>query len=407
MASRGSVYFRKSDKRWVGKLQLPNDPLSGKKQKPKYVYSSLPGRKGKQEAERKLESLVLKIDSGNLASINKLTVAGWLRKYLDVYCGEREQTTKDGYATYINNHIIPAIGDILLRDCLSIHVENFYRSERSAPRYKMQIKDGKSYPVIKDGKPVPLTKNGKLVVGYSENTILHEHRILNRAFKKAIANNLMIKNPCDGVDAPSPEEYKPANVYDAADYRKLLDKLKGHRLEPIVLTAGMCGLRRAECAGLDWQKSFDFENGILHVEETVVPTSQGNKRKLPKNKTSERDITIPSVIIPRLKQLQGIGPVITRLDGKEYNPKSISSLFHVFLERNNLKQIRFHDLRHFNATMMLESGISDKEAAERLGHSDPTITRKIYQHVLKEMDQKNADKLNSILTPDDHTVPGI
>ena len=140
------------------------------------------------------------------------------------------------------------------------------------------------------------------------------------------------------------------------------------------------------------------------MEETVVPTSQGNKRKLPKNKTSERDITIPSVIIPRLKQLQGIGPVITRLDGKEYNPKSISSLFHVFLERNNLKQIRFHDLRHFNATMMLESGISDKEAAERLGHSDPTITRKIYQHVLKEMDQKNADKLNSILTPDDHTV---
>jgi integrase len=239
-------------------------------------------------------------------------------------------------------------------------------------------------------------KNGKAVIGYSEKTILQEHRILNRAFKKAIANGLLSMNPCTYVDAPSPKEFVPA-VYTAEDYQILLEKLKGHRLEPVVLTAGMCGLRRGEVAGLDWQKSFDFERGILHVSETVVATSGGNKRKAPKNKTSTRDIAIPSIIIPRLKELQGIGPVITRLDGKEYNPGSISYLFSDFLKRSHLKHIRFHDLRHFNATMMLRSGISDKEAAARLGHSDPNITRKIYQHVLKDMNRKDADKLNSVL----------
>ena len=73
-------------------------------------------------------------------------------------------------------------------------------------------------------------------------------------------------------------------------------------------------------------------------------------------------------------------------------------MFREFL-RHGLKRIRPHDLRHFNATMMLKNKISDKEAAARLGHSDPTITRKLYQHVLEEMDKENADKLNSVLMP--------
>jgi integrase len=416
MASRGSVYQRK-DGRWVGKLPLPKDPLTGKKQKTKYVYSSVPPipkskwkkdsngeliippfQKGKQEAEAKLEALIREVDSGDLSNVKKVTVSGWLRQYTDTYCDDKEDTTKDGYRIYIENHIIPAFGDILLRELRSIHIANFYKNERNAPRYKTKIEKGKTVPIMKDGEPVPLMKEGEPVIGYSEKTILQEHRILRRAFSKAVADGLMSRNPCDGVDAPSPKDYKP-NVYTAEDYLILLDKLLGHRMEAAVLIVGMCGLRRAECAGLDWQKSLDLNKGTIRIHETVVATSNGNKTKEPKNETSMREFAIPSAIIPRLKELQGIGKVLARIDGGEYNPGSISTMFREFLEKNNLKHIRFHDLRHFNATMMLKSGISDKEASVRLGHSSPSITRKIYQHVLDEMDKENADKLNSVLTP--------
>lgn len=415
MASRGSVYQRKSDGRWVGKLPMPDDPLTGEKQSPKYVYSAVcpipkskwkkdkdgnlilpPYRKGEQEAERKLEALIAKVDQGDKTGIDKYTLETWLVKYLEIYCTEIEDTTRDGYENYIFNHIVPFMGKLPLHEIRPMHIQNFYNHEREVPRYRTRIKDGKTVPILKNGVPTPLIKNGKPVIGYSEKTLQQIHRILSRAFSKAKGDRLIPVNPCDGVDAPSPVSFKP-NVYTAEDYRLLLSKAKGHKIEKAILIVGMCGLRRAEFAGLDWQKSFDLKSGIIRVIDTVVATKKGNKEKLPKNETSLREFSIPSVILPRLKELQGVGRVFTRNDGDDYDPRSISNMFKKFLVDNDLKQIRLHDLRHFNATMMLQSKISDKEAAQRLGHSDPSITRKLYQHVLKEMDKENADKLNSVI----------
>lgn len=417
MASRGSVYQRRSDGRWVGKLPMPDDPLTGEKQSPKYVYSEVCPvpkskwkegedgklvpprfRKGEQEAERKLEALIAQIDQGDMSGLDKYTLESWLKRYLEIYCTEIEDTTRDGYNNYIFNHIIPFMGKLPLHEIRPMHIQSFYNYKRAEPRHRMKIENKKSVPIMKDDKPTPLMKDGKRIIGYSETTLHQMHRILSRAFSKAKGDRLISVNPCEGVDAPSPAPFKP-NVYNAEDYRKLLNKAKGHKIEKAILIIGMCGLRRAEFAGLDWQKSFDLKKGTIRIAETVVATSKGNKEKSPKNETSLREFSIPSAILPRLREIQGVGRVFTRLDGKDYDPRSISSMFKKFLVDNNLKQIRLHDLRHFNATMMLQNKISDKEAAERLGHSDPTITRKLYQHVLEEMDKENADKLNAILTP--------
>lgn len=417
MASKGSVYQRKSDGRWVGKLPMPNDPFTGKKQKPKYVYSGVPPipksrwkkdesgelipppfQKGKQEVERKLEALIKKVDEGDMSGLTKYTLKAWLIRFLEVYCADLATTTLDGYKNYIYWHIIPFMGDLPLHEIRPMHIQNFYNHERSVPRFRTKIVKGKHTPVVKDGKPVPLIKGGKQVIGYSEKTLLQIHRILSRAFSKAVADRLITVNPCDGVDSPSPEPYNP-NIYTEKDYRILLDKLRGHKLEIAALIIGMCGLRRGEFAGLDWQRSFDLKRGIIRIVDTVVATSKGNEEKPPKNITSIREFTIPSIILPRLRELQGVGRVFTRLDGKDYDPRSISNMFREFLKEHGLKRIRLHDLRHFNATMMLKNKISDKEAAARLGHSDPTITRKLYQHVLEEMDKENADKLNSVIMP--------
>ena len=81
---------------------------------------------------------------------------------------------------------------------------------------------------------------------------------------------------------------------------------------------------------------------------------------------------------------------------EQYHPGSVSCAFSEFLEKNNLPHIRLHDMRHFNGTMMLKHGVSEREAMERTGHSTATMLKK-YQHILKEMDVKSADKLNNVL----------
>lgn len=381
MASRGTVYQRKSDGRWVGKLQMPNDPLTGKPQKPKHVYSSVPptakdkwkldkdGKpippahtKGKQEVERKLEALIKEVDAGAMVGHSKLTVEKWLEKYLAVYCADLAETTREGYKRYIENHMTPILGKLTLKELKSIHIQNFYNAERKA--------------------------------GYSEKTILQEHRILKRALEKAVTDGFIMKNPCSGVKTPSPIDYEPT-IYTEDEFALLLDKLEGHRMEAIILIAGMCGLRRGELLGLTWE-DIDLDKGIITVQRNVVPTSEGSITKDPKTRRSAREFSIPSGIIPRLKQLRGIGSIYTKEDGTEYHPGSVSRDFKTFLEVNKLKHIRLHDLRHFNGTMMLKHGVTEREASERLGHSNLMMTKK-YQHVLKDMDQSSADKLNSVL----------
>lgn len=355
----GSVYQRKSDGRWVGKYQF-RDPFTNKI-KSKYVYSNLPGRKGQQEVKRKLNELIEQIEGGNISKAEKITVDGWLRKFMEVYCTSLSQTTKDGYNIYIEKHIIPMLGKIKLVDLKPLHIQNFYNTERKK--------------------------------GYSEKTILQEHRILHRAFKKAVGEGLIPKNPCDSVDAPSPEEYKPT-IYTEEEFLLLLDKLKGHPMEAIILIAGMCGLRRGELLALTWD-DIDLEKGIIRVNKNTVATSEGIVTKEPKTQKSTREFAIPSIIIPRLKQLRGIGKLYVKPDGTDYHPGSVSKAFNTFLKKNNLKHIRLHDLRHFNCTMMLKYGISTRAAMERSGHSNINMLTK-YQHILKEMDKENAEKLNDI-----------
>jgi len=392
--SKGSVYQRGSDGRWVGKFTPPKNPLTGKPSEPIYVYSSRPGRKGKQEARRKLNAAIDRIDAGDLSDVYKVTVAGWMKTYLKVYCKEIEQSTRDGYENYIHGHIIPQMGDLLLRDLRPIHVQAFYNHEREAPRMRKR----------KDGKIVPVMKGGKPAIGYSEKTLLQIHRILSRAFSKAVGDGMMKQNPCAGVDAPSPEEYEPT-IYNEEQFEMLLEKLEGHPMEAMILIAGMCGLRRGELLALQWE-DIDFERGTLAVTRNTVATSKGIQIKRPKTKKSARVIAVPSVIIPMLKRLRGIGRIYTKPDGTPYSPSSVSKTFKLFLERNNLPKIRLHDLRHFNATMMLRHGVSEREAMERMGHANATMIKK-YQHVLKEMDRANADKLNTILKKGDGAKRGV
>jgi integrase len=387
---RQSVYKRK-DGRYEGYV-IYTDPDTGKENK-KSFYAK--GTHAQREIRRKTAAFMEKIEAGDYSDVNKVTLEGWLNKYFNNYCADCATTTKEAYQNYIKNHINPFIGHMLIREIKPIHIQGFYNHERSIQRVRTHIKDGRQVPILKDGKPIPLMKDGKPVIGYTEKTILHEHRILRRAFQKALNDGLISKNPCDGVDTPSPEDYEPT-IYTEEQYNTLIKKLKGHRMEAFILIAGMCGLRRGELLGLTWD-DVDLKNGIITVNKNVVSTkSKGIETKDPKTKKSKRKFAIPPAIIPSLRRLRGVGQIFTRLDGEQYHPGTVSRMFRDFLEENELPHIRLHDLRHFNATMMLKYGISEREAQERLGHSTGQMTKK-YQHILKEMDRNAADKLSKVI----------
>jgi integrase len=296
-----------------------------------------------------------------------MTVKGFLNQWIKARCSDEERkgiskTTEQGYKIYIDKHINPILGDFLLSELKPRQIEAFYNQE--------------------------LKK-------YKAKTVLQEHRILHRAFKDAVKNGEMKRNVCDLVDAPSPEKPK-LNIYTEDKFNLLIDAMQGTKWEVPILLAGMCGLRRGEVLGLKWS-DIDTEKGTLSVKQTAVVANKEIIIKSPKSETSSRTIKIPDAILPVLKSKKGIGYVVT--GGKGLLPMhggTFSKRFAEFLALNNLEHIRFHDLRHFNATMMLKYGVSDVEAAYRLGHSDPSVTKRIYQHVLEEMDKEASGKLNNI-----------
>lgn len=329
---------------------------------PRYVYGyTIP------EVDAAATDIKNKRNHGDITNPGKLTVAGYLDTWLQSHRKKIEHSTYSGYENYINNHIAEdKLGDMLLKNLKPMHIEDFY--------------------------------NNELDRGFKAKTILQEHRILHKAFKQAVRNELLSKNPCDYVDKPKTEEYQ-LNVYDEDQFNILLNIIEGTPDEIPILLAGMCGLRRSEVFGLRWS-DIDFDNEKISINQ-VASYSKDKKewiiKERPKNRTSRRAFSIPSEIIPVLKAKKGIGLVCCKSDGGIVNGGTFSHRFASLLKEHGLPHIRFHDLRHFNATMMLKYKISDKEAAKRLGHANPNTLRKTYQHVLDEMDKHNAEILNQVV----------
>ncbi len=227
----------------------------------------------------------------------------------------------------------------------------------------------------------------------SINTVIKLNKFLKAAFHYAKDNNLIKKNPTDGVKLGSKEEYQP-NIYNEKQFIQLLNYVKGTDDEiPIVLGGGV-GLRRGEIFGLYW-KNVDFENKTLTIEKTSVRFNN-TIEKSPKNITSKRTITVPDFVINVLSDYQKIKNYPSKNDKiiTRWKPSSYSERFKKLLERFNMPHIRLHDLRHYNATLMMNYNIPDKVAAERLGHANVQTLRAVYQSVLKEMDKKASDKIN-------------
>jgi len=358
----GSVYQDKKTGRWRGVVELPKDRNGERKQKTFYGKTNLSDSKQEKELWSRVNALEYEIKNNLYANESNATLEEYLEEWYKAYTADLEETTKQLYKIYMDKHIIPdEIGALKIKKIMPIQLQEFYNR-------KSEGLSGKSV--------------GKL------------HAFLNMVLKDAMKNRLIKYNPCDGVDKPKGKKFTPT-IYNEENFNKLLMIAKGTFDEVCILLAGVCGLRRGEIFGLRL-RDIDFKECKISIVETMVRMNGDWIIKPPKSETSQRRIRIPRFVIDVISEyLTSLKVVPERICG-QYKPSAYSQHFKKLLEDNELPHIRFHDLRHFNATLMMRYGVPDKIASERLGHSQVQITREIYQHVLPDMDNEASNVLEDI-----------
>ena len=185
-----------------------------------------------------------------------------------------------------------------------------------------------------------------------------------------------------------PRERKEMHIPSSEELMKLFDAVRGKRLEVPVLLAATCGLRRGEIAALDLEKDVDYERNTISITKAVSHNDLNEWIvKAPKAYDSYRVIDAPPWVVEILRD--------ARDDGYEaMNPDHISTAFAKLCKRLEIN-VRFHDLRHYYASLMLSLGVPDKYAMKRMGHSTNHMLKNIYQHLIDEKNVEITEQINA------------
>lgn len=346
----------------------------------------------KREAEKELAKFQAEVEAGEYIAPEKMTFADfveeWKEKYAKKHLGPK---TYETYVLHLRNRIIPAMGHLRLDQIKPIHIINF-------------LENLEEEGLRQDGK------QGKL----SQGTIEYYHKILRNVFKRAEEWKLIKESPAASVKKPK-TAYKEAQVYDQKQVEALFEALEKEPLtwKVMITLAVTCGLRRGELLGLEWEH-IDLEAGTIHIKQNLTYVSgQGFVIKEPKTKNSIRKVTVPQHVIKMLRKLklQKMEErmkaddlweggerffVFSSWNGKPINPSSVKTWWKRFTDRHNLPYIRFHDLRHTSATLLINQGVHMKTISARLGHANILTTMNIYGHALEEADRAAAEKFDTL-----------
>lgn len=251
--------------------------------------------------------------------------------------------------------------------------------------------------------------------GLSANSVIHHHSIIRKALDYAYKMDIIPNNPADKVQRPKKEQYI-GSFYNENELNELFEKSKDDPLSLMIRMASYYGLRRSEVLGLKWD-AFDFDNKTITIKHTVTIGRIDGKRQIyskdrTKNKSSYRTLPLIDDIADRLLEFKGqqeyfkkaFGKsyynkdkeyVFVKPDGKLTRPDYVSEHFKNLLKNLGLRHIRFHDLRHSCASLLLAKGIPMKAIQEWLGHSNFSTTANIYAHLDSNSKQLSAQAITS------------
>jgi integrase len=320
---------------------------------------------------------------------SKLTLAEFLRsEWLPLQKASKKPSTYSGYEHFVEKRLIPELGDIRLTELTQGDIARVYAALRTGGR--------------KDGKEG----------GLSERSLKQLHAVLHGALAHAVASGRLLRNPAALL--PRDVKLKPRRVemhtWSAEQLRAFLTSVDDDRLHACFTLAATTGMRRSELLGLRWE-DVDFEHAQIAVRRGFVVAGYEVHEGAPKSgraRTIAVDVdTIAMLKRHRARQLEerlawseawtDLGLLFTLEDGSAIHPQTLSQTFDRRVASTNLPRIRFHDLRHTHATLLLQAGVHPKVAQERLGHSSIAITLDIYSHVAPGMQEDAAAKLGALV----------
>jgi len=337
--------------------------------------------KTRGEVSEKLTKAMADRDEGLVFDADNLKVGEYLERWLvDSVLDTVRPTTYERYEQIVRIHVRPALGSVKLKNLTPVHVRGLYRE--------------------------------KLEAGLSARTVQYIHVTLHKALKQAVQDGLIPRNATEAVKAPQVrrEEMRPLS---GDQVKVLLEVARGDRLEALYVLAIYTGLRQGELLGLKWE-DVDLESGTLRVRRTLVTAKGGPVLTAPKTKGSRRSVKLTQGAVEALRshlkhQLQEIdragslwrenGLMFASESGEPLDRRYLTSCrYKALLKRAELPMIRFHDLRHTCATLLLSKNVNPKIVSEMLGHASIAITLDTYSHVLPNMRDQAAAAMEEALS---------
>lgn len=326
----------------------------------------------KAEILQKLAKLQGQKIDGTLSEAVRKNVAQWLAHWLKTTARRRvKPATLESYEGLARLHVNPHLGGVGLTRLTPSHVEAWMTTLE---------RDGMS------------PRRRQMALG-----------VLRTALNTAVKQGVVPRNVCDVVEKPraTPREMCPLTAEQAAAFLK---SAAGHRLYALFTLAVTVGMRQGELTGLEWD-DIDFDEGVLHVRRTLHEHGSKFEIGTPKSRKGVRKIRLPQTAIDALLDhrkravadgLAGEHRVFCNAVGGPIYRRNLLRTFKTLLEEADCPVIRFHDLRHTAATLMILGGVPIKVIAETLGHSRPSITIDTYVHVLPCQDRMAADAMDRL-----------
>jgi integrase len=369
MPAKGDGITKRKDGRYMARytVHTPDGP------KRKLIY----GRKYK-DVEKKLNKARGDAVRGITYDAGKQTVGEYLTQWLsDSVRDTVRQRTYERYESIVRVHLDPSIGRVKLQALTPAHVRGLYRE--------------------------------RLDAGLAPRSVLHIHRTLSKALKQAHDDGLIPRNAAGPVRPPRPrrEEIRPL---DREQVRDLFEAARWDRLEALYVLAVTAGLRRGELQALKWE-DVDLEAETLQVRRTLSEPKGGYIFEAPKSGKG-RSIRLARKAMAALREhrkrqleermergalWQDHGLVFPSGIGTPLLGGNLNRAFKATLQRAGLSELRFHDLRHTCATLLLRQGVNPKFVQELLGHADISLTLNVYSHVLPDMGDAAASAMDAAL----------
>lgn len=365
----GSIYQRK-DGRWAADFSAGYYP-DGRRRR-KTIYGDT-----KQDVANKLRAA-----QGRGEAVFEGTSTMLLSDYLDEWLGgvelARRQATHSRYELCVRLQINPHIGGVRLKDLAQKHVVLLLAT----------LKNSKN----KRKKPV------------SDRMLQMTHDVLNRALRAALKQRLIERNPCDNVPRPQGKD-ETVRTWTQEQTQRFLAASRSHRLHALFFTALTTGMRQGELFALQWPQ-VDLDAGTIQVTHGNTEVTGEPERVELKTKRSRRRIDLDATTVAvldahrkRVAKEQGkIVPwVFCDVDGGPLRRSNlIRQEMRPLMKLAQVPQLRFHDMRHTAATLMLLQGVHPKVVQERLGHANIATTMDTYSHVLPGMQREAAERMDAL-----------